>query len=85
MSTTSPSNSSDQSKDPKAEIQKGIDSHKKAAMHSEEAAKNHRDAAKHHEDGNHDKAMTSAVKANGHLELAADAQKENSKNHALNS
>jgi hypothetical protein len=61
---------------------KGIEYHKTAAKHHEEAAKHHLDAAKHHEAGNHEKASSSTVKANGHHTLAHEAQKEDSKYHA---
>ncbi len=64
--------------------QRRIENHKKAAKHHEEAAKQHLDAVKHHEDGNHDKALNSTVKAQGHAALAADTQQEVNKNHALN-
>ena len=59
---------------------KNIESHKKAAMHLEEAAKSHHEAAKHHEDGNLDKAASSTIKAHGHSTLAAEAQREVLKN-----
>jgi hypothetical protein len=70
--------------DPIVANQNRIDNHKKAAKHHEEAAKSHLDAAKNHEEGNHDKALKSTVKAQGHLLLASESQKEVSKNHALN-
>ena len=66
-----------------AEIKKNIDNHKKAALHHQEAAKHHLEAAKHHEEGNHDKAHTSTVKANGHCCTACDCQKEDAKHHAM--
>ena len=65
-----------------AEIQKGIENHKKTATHLEEAAKHHKDAAKHHEAGNHEKAALSTVKAQGHFAHAQELQKENAKQHA---
>lgn len=68
---------------PKSEIQKGSENHKKAATHFEEAAKSHHDAAKHHDDGNHEKAAKSTVEAHGHASLAKKAQKEDVKHHAL--
>jgi hypothetical protein len=71
-------------KDPIVANQKRIDNHKRAAKHHEEAAKNHLEAAKNHEEGNHDKAFKSTVKAQGHLLLASETQKEVNKNHALN-
>ena len=70
--------------DPIAENQKCIDNHKKASKHHEEAAKHHLDAAKHYEAGSRDKALNSTLKAQGHLLIAADAQKEVNKSHALN-
>lgn len=70
---------------PKAENQKGIDNHKKAASHFEAAAKSHLEAAKHHENGNHEKAAKSTMEANGHSTLANEVQKEDVKHHTLNS
>ena len=67
-----------------ADNQKGIENHKKTATHLQEAAKNHLEAAKHHEDGNHEKAAKSTITAHGHLILAHEAQKEDAKQHALN-
>ncbi len=61
-----------------------VDNHKKAASHLEEAAKNHHDAAKHHQDGNWEKASASTLKANGHVAIAKDAQREDLKQHAMN-
>lgn len=66
------------------ENQKGIENHKKTALHLQEAAKHHLEAAKHHEEGNHEKAAKSTVTAQGYLSLAAEAQKEDVKHHALN-
>ena len=60
-----------------------IENHKKIAAHLETAAKHHQDAAKHHEAENHEKAALSTVKAQGHLLLANEAQKEDVKNHAV--
>ncbi|MEO6902770.1 MAG: hypothetical protein ABI315_06410 [Bacteroidia bacterium] len=62
--------------------QKNVENHKKIATHLEAAAKHHEDAAKHHEADNHDKAAMSTIKAQGHLALANEAQKEDVKNHA---
>ncbi len=62
--------------------QKNIENHKKIATHLETAAKHHQEAAKHHEADNHDKAAASTVKAQGHLALASEAQKEDVKTHA---
>lgn len=59
-----------------------VENHKKIATHLETAAKHHLDAAKHHEADNHEKAALSTVKAQGHLALAKEAQKEDVKNHA---
>lgn len=61
---------------PKAETQKGIENHKKAAIHFEAAAKSHSDAAKHHENGNHEKAIKSTIEAHGHASLAKEAQRQ---------
>ncbi len=65
-----------------ADKQKNIENHKKIATHLEVASKHHLDAAKHHEADNHDKAAMSTIKAQGHLALANEAQKEDVKNHA---
>ena len=62
--------------------QKNVENHKMIATHLETAAKHHVDAAKHHEADNHEKAALSTVKAQGHLALANEAQKEDVKNHA---
>lgn len=66
------------------ENQKGIENHKVAAKHLTEAAKHHVDAAKHHEAGNHEKAARSTLYAHGHVTIAAEAQREDIKHHALN-
>jgi hypothetical protein len=68
-----------------ADNQKDIENHKKIATHLEDAAKQHKEAAKHHESGDHDKAAKSTIIAQGHHDLANDAQKEDAKNHALKS
>ncbi|MGP8215241.1 MAG: hypothetical protein ACLQQ4_06740 [Bacteroidia bacterium] len=68
-----------------ADVQKGIENHKKAAKHLEEAAKHHKEAAKHHEAGSHEKACESTVKAHGHTCLASEAQRDVLKQHALKS
>ena len=74
----------DEVKHPNAgEVKKSVENHKQAAVHHQEAAKHHLDAANHHEAGNHDKAHTSAVLANGHSNIAGDHQREDAKNHAL--
>jgi len=86
MSTTAknPGEGTDEAKQPNAiEVKKSVENHKQAAAHHQEAAKHHLDAAKHHEAGNHDKAHTSAVLANGHAGIADNHQKEDAKNHAL--
>ena len=83
MSTTTNLNKTEKATATPTEIQKGIENHKKAAKHLEEAAKNHHDAAKHHEAGNHEKAAQSTVKAQGQVTLATEAQREDVKNHAL--
>lgn len=59
-----------------ADIQEGVDNHKKAAHHLEEAAKHYHEAAKHHEAGNLEQACISTVKAQGHSCCAGDHQKE---------
>ena len=88
MSTTSknPGETKDEVKQPNAagDVNKGVENHKQAAVHHQEAAKHHLEAAKHHEEGNHEKAHTSAVLANGHSSIANDCQKEDAKQHALN-
>ncbi len=60
-----------------------IQSHKKAALHLEEAAKNHHEAAKFHDEGNHEKGHYSTIKAQGHTILASEAQRELLKNHTI--
>jgi hypothetical protein len=65
----------------KAENQKGIDNHIKAATHFEAAAKSHLEAAKHHESGEHEKAAKCTVEAHGHSCVANEAQKEDVKHH----
>ena len=80
------SNSSKElSKSSSSQNQKGIDLHKQAAKHHQEAAKNHLDAAKFHEAGDHEKAATSTVKAQGSAALAGDASREDAKFHAITS
>ena len=64
------------------EIKKGVENHKIAAQHHEVAAKHHHEAAKHHEEGHHEKAAQSTIIANGHSDLAHQAQKEDAKKHA---
>lgn len=86
MSTTAknPGEGNDEVKQPNAaEVKKSVENHKQSAVHHQEAAKHHLDAAKHHEAGNHDKAHTSTVLANGHSSIANDYQKEDAKQHAL--
>jgi hypothetical protein len=68
----------------KIENQKGIENHKKTAAHLETAAKHHLEAAKHHEEGNEDKAAKSTIKAHGHVALANEMQREDTKRHAGN-
>jgi hypothetical protein len=68
---------------PQADNQAGIENHKKAASHLEQAAKHHLEAAGHHENENHEKAAKSTVIAQGHVTLANEAQKEDTKYHAL--
>ncbi len=79
------SSKKEQSNDSSDENQIGIENHKNAAKHHVEAAKHHLEAAKHHEDGNHDKAATSTIIAQGHHNLANEAQKKDLKSHALKS
>ncbi|MDI1354183.1 MAG: hypothetical protein PSX36_04665 [bacterium] len=64
-----------------ADNQKGIENHKKIATHLQEAAKYHLEAAKHHEAGEHDKAAKSTITAQGHHDLATEAQREDVKHH----
>jgi hypothetical protein len=59
--------------------------HKEAAKNHQEAAKNHLDAAKFHEAGEHEKASSSTVKAQGFASLASVAAREDAENHAINS
>lgn len=75
--------SKSESKGASSENLKGIENHKQAAKHHQDAAKNHLDAAKFHEAGDHEKAATSTVKANGSASLANDASREDAKNHAV--
>ena len=82
--TTETPNKSEKTTISPADNQKGIENHKTAAKHHEQAAKHHQEAAKHHEDGNHEKAAESTIKAQGHNSLAVDAQREDTKQHALN-
>ena len=66
-----------------ADIKKGIEHHKTAAAHLTEAAKQHLLAVQHASDGNHDKASTSTLLAQGHTSLAREAQKNNQQHQAL--
>lgn len=68
---------------PKAENQRGIENHRKAASHFEAAAKSHMEAVAHHQNGNHEKAAQSTAAAHGHSNLGCEAQKEDAKQHAL--
>lgn len=63
-------------KNPSAENQKGIENHKRAASHLQEAAK-------HHENGDEEKAAHSTLKAQGYHSLATEAQREDVRHHAL--
>lgn len=83
MSTATTPLKKEESNGSSPEMKKGVENHKMAAMHHEEAAKNHHEAAKHHEDGNHDKAAQSTVIANGHSNIAHEAQKEDAKHHSV--
>ena len=60
-----------------AENEKGIENHRQAAEHLEEAAQ-------HYEEGNHEKAFERTVKAQGHHYLAGEHQREVVKQHAKN-
>jgi hypothetical protein len=64
-------------------ILQGIENHKLAAKHYQEAANHHLDAAKHREAGNHEEAWASMVKAHGHSSIAKEASKEDVKNHRI--
>ncbi len=76
---------SQNNQNPKAlDSSKEIENHKKAAAHHEEAAKNHLQAVKYHEAGDVEKATKSTVIANGHHQLAGEANREVLKNHATN-
>ena len=66
-----------------ADKQKGIDNHKMAARHHQDAANSHLEAAKHHEDGNYEKAAQSTIVAQDHHSKAHEAQKEVVKQHAV--
>lgn len=68
---------------PNSEHQKGIENHKKAALHYVAASKSHLAAARHHRDGNHDKAAKSTIEAHGHVSLGNEAQNEDAKHHVL--
>lgn len=70
---------------PTMDQKKDIENHKTAAEHHQQAAKSHLEAAKHHEEGNHEKAAHSTIEAHGHNAIAMEAQKEDSKHHALQS
>ena len=54
-----------------ADVNRGIDNHRRAAQHYELAAKYHREAARQHEIGEHDKAALCTLIANGHQTLAS--------------
>ncbi len=84
MTTTTTSNKTEKTNVSPVENKKGIENHKKTAAALEAAAKHHLDAAKYHETGEHEKAALSTIKAQGHLSLATEAQREDVKNHALN-
>ena len=53
----------------------GIENHKKAALHLQEAAKYHLEAADHYTNGNTEHALNSTIMAHGHQSLAKDAQR----------
>lgn len=75
----------DLSVNPISKMQKGIESHRKAANHLQLAAKNHLRAAMHYEEGNHEKAALSTVVALGHVNLANKAQNKIAKLHVTKS
>jgi hypothetical protein len=62
---------------------KGIENHRKSAEHLEKAAKLHLEAARHHESGEHGKAAKSTIAAQGHVLIAAEAQREDVRHHAM--
>lgn len=66
-------------KDPKAESQKIIDNHEKAALHHEKAAKLHHEAAKFQKDGNSTMACGCNCKAKNESDLVKKIQKKNKK------
>lgn len=61
---------------------KGIENHRKAAMHLEMAAKSHLEAANYQEAGDHAKAAQSTITAHGHVSLARKTQKADLEQHA---
>ena len=68
---------------PTATNKKQADCHKQASKHLQDASKHHDEAAKHHDKGDTAKAALSALKAQGHHELAKDHQKEILKHNTL--
>lgn len=82
MSTTNTFPKSEKKPIAKADNQKIIDGHKKAAEHLTNASKSHLEAAKHHENGDHEKAAHSTIQAHGHHIMAREVQKEDAKHHA---
>lgn len=67
------------------ENKKGIKNHEEAARHLYAAAKFHLDAAKNHLSGAHNKAATNTIRAQGHVRMAHELQREDAKHHAMNS
>ncbi|MBL7884711.1 MAG: hypothetical protein JNL69_11625 [Bacteroidia bacterium] len=60
-----------------------ITSHQTTAAHLDNASKHHLNAAKHHESGEHEKAAECTLKAQGHVLLANEVQREDFKHLAL--
>lgn len=79
MKTPEPITKSQNVGNPKEEMQKGIENHKLAASHFEEAAKYHLEAAKYQESGQREKADESSAKAREHSNLAHRAENGNVK------
>lgn len=78
--TTSPNNAP---KSATPELSKGIDNHKKAAMHHELASKHHLKAAEHVKLDQHHEASQNTLLAHGHAVIANETQREEVKRQAL--
>jgi hypothetical protein len=63
----------------------GIENHKIASNHLAAAAAYYSAAGNYHKAGDHEKAHESIISAQGHLQLAGKAQKEEIKFHSLKS